>query len=37
MPDHEILFGKFGKDLCQKTISDEKADFLDINEDGSDE
>ena len=32
MLDHEILFGKFGKDLCQKTIPDEIDDISDINE-----
>jgi|TARA_Y100000296_G_C5012172_1_gene175660 hypothetical protein len=29
MPNQEILFGKFGKPLRQRTISDDKKDLLD--------
>jgi len=33
MPSREILFGRFGKPLHQRTISDDKKDLLDNEED----
>jgi hypothetical protein len=35
MPDHEILFGKYGKPFHEKHISED--DFLDVDDDDDDD